>query len=357
VISRFHTCWLCFIIIFFHVFCDKANAATIDWQNIDKQLQNKIFQLNIGIDIRLKDGSCVQLTGLSPKQHYYVFTTTPQDQGYQIVGHGSSFPVATTSRQKIFFVTSEHVLAEATETVEECEMFYAAMQLYASDTTIDNNTDKRMKELLNIVNLSLKENLNAEEKTRYEQTVDTIWDYYDNNLSPQADPWRRAYNQYKKVAGLQVLTAYLLHAPGPMTQPPVEATIYKRAPNHNVDLAILTTGSIVEVKALDLDPISPRPGQEIQAAGYPIISQQMDMKLVKYYDPFFTNGKIIKVTAGGFEFDALISKGNSGGPIINSKGNVLGVITQKEQAGKKIPGYGVAINAQSIKLLAPELFK
>ncbi len=79
--------------IFFQVIYSKASAVTQSWEKIDKQLYDSIFQVNVGIDVRLKDGSWVQVSGLSPRQHYYVFTTVRHDQGYQVVGHGSCFPV------------------------------------------------------------------------------------------------------------------------------------------------------------------------------------------------------------------------------------------------------------------------
>ncbi len=63
------------------------------------------------------------------------------------------------------------------------------------------------------------------------------------------------------------------------------------------------------------------------------------------------------MAAQTFEFDAQIGKGNSGGPVIDNKGKVLGVVTLKEPAGNKKPSYGVAISARSIKTLAPELFQ
>ncbi len=345
------------------MFCSYGSAATQNWENIDRQIRDKIFQINVGINVRLKNGPWAQLTSLSPRRHYYVFTTNRSDQGYQIVGHGSCFPLATPNKQKVFFITCEHVLDEAAEAIEECQMFYAAMQLYACETTVDNNVEPRLKELLNTVNLGLKKDPSPQEKNAYTQTVDTIWDYYDNNLSPQADPWRRAYNKYKTLAGLQVKTAYLLHAPGPVTQPPVEVTVYKASTHCKPDLAILTAkpADRRSIDTLDLDPTTPRQGQEIQSAGYPLATQTIDMEPAKSYEPIFTNGKILHIETDGFEFDASINKGNSGGPVISNKGQVLGVVMRKpdfrQHQGTCDLYGGSAISARSIRSFVPELFQ
>jgi hypothetical protein len=351
-------CLSCFI-VFFQVFCSNARVCAQSWADIDKQLYKSIFQINVGIDVRLKDGSWIQVSGLSPRRHYYVFTTVSHYQGYQVVGHGSCFPVATANKQKIFFVTSKHVLDNAAETIEECEMFYAAVQLYASKTAGKAGVATRLKNVLQAINLSLKKNLTAAEKKLYAEMVDAIWDCYDTNLSTQADPGRLLYNKYKKLNCVQAKVAYLVHSPGSIEQQAIETKIYKVSIDSNPDIAILTETMPVKrpIKTLDLDLKIPSAGQQIQVVGYPYVGQPVNSESVKYYAPTFANGKITGVATNTFEFDAQISKGNSGGPVIGDKGKVLGVVTLKELVENKKPSYGVAIGARSIKMLAPELFQ
>lgn len=357
--SHFYFCGLFSFAIFFQIFCAKAFAADHNWQNLDAHLYSSIYCLNVGIDVRLKDGPWVQLSGISPRQHYYVFTTTSQEQGYQIVGHGTSFPLASTDKQKLVFITCKHVLDDAAETIRECEMFYSAMRLYAVKTAKNNESENRMDELLNIVNLSLKKNLTATEKILYAKTVDAIWDCYDTNLSIKADPKQLLFGKYKKLVSLQTKTAYLLHSPGSLTQPALQAKIYKVSTTP--DLAILTIQSSYKqtVSALDLDETLVNRGQEVQAAGYPVLTESKNP--IKSYSPTFTNGKVLYADTNTVGFDASINKGSSGGPLLSKNGKVLGIIIRKPDLRKRNKSSdlycNIAVSSRAVRSFVPELFK
>ncbi len=164
----------------------------------------------------------------------------------------------------------------ATETIKECEMFYATAQLYAFKTGGENGREACLQKLFQTINLSLKQNLSAEEKNLYAKTVDAIWDCYDSNLSTQADPKRLLYNKYKKIelfTGLKV--AYLMHAPGPVSQPAIEAKIYKRVSDSKPDLAILTTDAKVKQSMRTLDLAVLLQGNKFKLLVFPLLLSQM----------------------------------------------------------------------------------
>ncbi len=64
--------------------------------------------------------------------------------------------------------------------------------------------------------------------------------------------------------------------------------------------------------------------------------------------PDFSNPAIIQV-------DAAISPGNSGGPVLNARGEVIGVATAIRSAGGDFQGVGLAIPANTLRRVAPEL--
>lgn len=66
--------------------------------------------------------------------------------------------------------------------------------------------------------------------------------------------------------------------------------------------------------------------------------------------PGFSNPAIIQV-------DAAINVGSSGGPLLNSRGEVIGVATAIRSASGVFQGVGFAIPANSLRRVAPELIK
>lgn len=338
-------------------------AAVETWERLDKRLKGQIYQLNVGIKIRVK-GEYAQLTDLSPKYKFAVFGTTPDDKGFRVVGFGSSFPIRTAKGDKTYFLTNRHVVDSGDGIVQECQRFFAAMRLNAQQTAGFISADQRYKDLLAIVNMSQKKDLNFAEKAIYNATVDGIWDTYENALSTKADPQRTQFQKYLAMAGVEAETGYFLHAPGPVSQPAVQAQLYKVAKNDEPDLAVLTAANPAMTK-LDLDGITPSEGQEIQVIGYPLASDQIDADSSKYYAPTFTTGRVSRVAPRLLHVDAPVTVGNSGGPVVSLRGKVVGVVVRRamiphtmngQVIQAELPNFGGAITVQSIKSFAPELF-
>lgn len=339
---------------------DKAES----WEVLDKQLKTQVYQLNVGMKIRVK-GHYAYLVDMSPKYHFAVFGTSADDKGFRVVGSGSSFPVKTNRGDKTFFLTNRHVVDSGEGIIKECERFFAAMRLHAQQTAGFQDPENRYKELLNIINLSQKKDLNFAERTLYQATADGIWDTYESYLSTKADPSRSQFQKYLALAGVEPETGYFLHPAGPVSQQAIQAQLFKVAKlESDPDLAVLAVANPALPK-LEFDSVEPAEGQEIQVIGYPLASDQIDFDSGSYYAPTFSTGRISRVAPRLLQVDAPVSVGNSGGPVISQRGKVIGVIVRRASLQQKLggqviqtelPNFGGAITITSVRAFAPELF-
>lgn len=110
------------------------------------------------------------------------------------------------------------------------------------------------------------------------------------------------------------------------------------AADRNNDLALLKT-DIQDIDAIPLSDENPYPAQDIYVAGYPfgnLISSTIKI----------TRGIISSVSGLGnnysnVQIDAALQPGNSGGPIVDEFGNVVGVAVSKLALEKILKEYGV----------------
>ncbi|MCA3642053.1 MAG: trypsin-like peptidase domain-containing protein [Methylobacterium sp.] len=96
------------------------------------------------------------------------------------------------------------------------------------------------------------------------------------------------------------------------------------------DLALLKVDAVVKGKPLTFSQIGPRLGEEVMALGYPLPSLLQNGLNV-------TKGDVSSLAGIGgdsrfLQFTAAIQPGNSGGPLVNRRGAVLGVVTSKLNA-------------------------
>ncbi|MBY0358187.1 MAG: serine protease [Candidatus Obscuribacterales bacterium] len=341
-----------------------AQEKAESWETLDKRLKGRVFQLNVAVKFRLKNGFA-HLTDLSPKYRYPVFGTSADDKGFRVVGSGSSFPIQTIRNDKRYFLTNRHVVTSGDNLIKECERFFAALRFYAQQTAGFGDPENRYRDLLNIVNLSQKKDMSLSEKVVYQSTVDGVWDTYENTLSVKADPSRVQFQKYLAQAGLVVETGFFLHPVGPVTQPSIPAQLFKVAKSDNdPDLALLSVNNLA-LPIFEFENIEPSEGQEIQVIGYPLASDQIDFDSGSYYTPTFSTGRISRVAPRFLQVDAPVSVGNSGGPVVSQRGKVLGVVVRRASFQQKLgtaviqtelPNFAGAIAVQSIKSFAPELF-
>lgn len=366
--NKLLNCWICVLqLLLLSQISALAKPEKIEsWEVLDKKLKAQVYQLNVGIKIHLKGGLFAHLTDKSPKYGFAVFGTSTDDKGFRVVGSGSSFPVKTPLVDRSYFLTNRHVVDSGAGLGGECERFFAAMRLHAQQTAGFQDPDSRYRELLNIVNLSQKKEMNLAEKVLYQTTVDAIWDTYESHLSVRVDPSRAQFTRYLAQAGVDVETGYFMHSAGPVSQQALQAQLLKCAKNDSEpDLAILWIAN-PNLPKLEFDEEPPTEGQEIQVIGYPLASDQIDFDSGSYYAPTFSTGRISRVAPRLLQVDAPVSVGNSGGPVISHRGKVLGVIVRRASIQQKLgtqviqtelPNFGGAITINSVKSFAPELFK
>ncbi|GEM_PF-418753 len=341
-------------------FAKPTKTVESSWEKADRTLKQQVYQVNVGVIMKLKDGQFIQLSDLSPKYKLPVFTTSPQFKGWRVLSYGSAFPVRTSKSDVTYFLTSRHVVDKAEPTVKECERFFSAMRLFAEQTAHGRDIDGRYRELQNIVNWSQTKRMSTAEKALYNQTVDAIWDCYETYLSERVDPTRTTFRKYLGIVTVLSDISYFIHPPGPVSQAPLKGHLYRMsnsAPNEP-DLALLTVKS-VGISLLDLDDRVPSEGQEVQVIGYPLESDQIDQDSFNYFTPTFSNGRISRVTPRTLQVDATVAVGNSGGPVVNIQGKVVGVMARRARDNdtkEEIRKFAAAVTVSCVREFAPELF-
>ena len=100
--------------------------------------------------------------------------------------------------------------------------------------------------------------------------------------------------------------------------------------DENLDLALLKLKKPFPSNfSLSIDDIKrPKPGEQIYVMGYPMSS------ILGRYNPSISQGIVSKTSgfgemAGEFQITAKMNKGNSGGPIFNEKGQIIGISVGK----------------------------
>jgi hypothetical protein len=338
----------------------KPKAAEASWEKADRTLKQQVYQVNVGVIMKLKDGQFVQLSDLSPKYKLPVFTTSPQFKGWRVLSYGSAFPVRTAKADVTYFLTSRHVVDKAEPTIQECERFFAAMRLFAEQTSHGRDVDGRYRELQTIVNWSQTKRMNTGEKAIYNQTVDAIWDCYETYISERVDPTRNTFRKYLGLVTVLSDVSYFIHPPGPVSQAPLKGKLYRMSNSTpgEPDLALLTVKG-TNIAPLDLEDLAPSEGQEVQVIGYPLESDQIDQDSFNYFTPTFSNGRISRVTPRTLQVDATVQVGNSGGPVVNIQGKVVGVMARRardNETKEEIKKFAAAVTVPAVREFAPELF-
>ncbi len=130
-----------------------------------------------------------------------------------------------------------------------------------------------------------------------------------------------------------------LYVKSKMDNIPLPALILKTFVNEENDLALISSDRPVLVnRTIGYNLIGEiKPGQKIAALGYPSSLDQLAL----------TMGSIISMDSSGsrLAFNAPVKTGNSGGPLIDNSGRMIGMVTDAEVGGG---GYASALHMNLI---------
>ena len=113
----------------------------------------------------------------------------------------------------------------------------------------------------------------------------------------------------------------------------------------NLDLACIRMTEPIDMVPLSLgDSDAARVGEDVLAMGYPLSD-------ILSGSPTVTRGIISAKRPGSLQTDAAINPGSSGGPLVDSRGRVIGVNTSVLAPidGRKVEGIGFAIPINLVK--------
>jgi S1-C subfamily serine protease len=108
----------------------------------------------------------------------------------------------------------------------------------------------------------------------------------------------------------------------------VAAEIYKLGPNNSSDVAILKfTSPDAIVHAIEPDINNINQGDEVVVIGYPLGLNLLELTKDDRIDPSLSTGIVSRVGQDFIQLNLRAYRGNSGGPVLNRKGSVIGILT------------------------------
>lgn len=108
----------------------------------------------------------------------------------------------------------------------------------------------------------------------------------------------------------------------------VAAEIYKLGPNNSADVAILKfTSPNAVVHAIEPDISRINQGDEVVVIGYPLGLDLLERTKDDRIDPSLSTGIVSRVGQDFIQLNLRAYHGNSGGPVLNRKGEVIGILT------------------------------
>ena len=109
----------------------------------------------------------------------------------------------------------------------------------------------------------------------------------------------------------------------------VPAEVFKLGPDASVDVAVLRINSISRdfVHGLEPDLSQTNPGDEVVVIGYPLGLDLLQWTKNTTADPSLSTGTVSRVGTDFIQLNLRAYHGNSGGPVFNREGQVIGILT------------------------------
>jgi serine protease Do len=118
----------------------------------------------------------------------------------------------------------------------------------------------------------------------------------------------------------------------------VQAEIYKLGADSSVDVAVLKiadTGAPA-VHAIEPDINATNQGDEVVVIGYPLGLDLLERTNDNRIDPSLSTGIVSRIGRDFIQLDLRAYHGNSGGPVLNRRGEVIGILTASVSSAQDI---------------------
>lgn len=184
----------------------------------------------------------------------------------------------------------------------------------------------------------------ATDEEMYSYFVSLLYDLDEQNFISYENTTRDLYIQGNDVYQLDEVTFELLNPSSHFKASLIDsndissmfqAMIKKETGYSDIaDLALLKTDDPISIPSIPINSTTYSPGQEVYVIGYPGVADDKEFfSSTSVLSSTITKGTIgaIKPNANNsfdlLQIDASVEHGNSGGPIIDTEGNVIGVLT------------------------------
>jgi S1-C subfamily serine protease len=133
------------------------------------------------------------------------------------------------------------------------------------------------------------------------------------------------------------LTKIEVVLPNQKREEALEAEIYRLSPASSPDVVILKFPSNdATVHSIDPDPANISQGDEVIVIGYPLGLDLLERTNSDRFAPSLSTGIVSRVGGDFIQLNLRAYHGNSGGPVLNRKGEVIGILTANVDSAQDI---------------------
>jgi serine protease Do len=135
--------------------------------------------------------------------------------------------------------------------------------------------------------------------------------------------------EYSSSSGSGRITKIEAILPRHMVEEAVPAEVYKLGPEKAADVAILKLSLPAQrfVQGFEGDTANTNPGDEVVVIGYPLGLELLQWTRDTTANPSLSTGIVSRVGHDFIQLNLRAYHGNSGGPVLNRKGQVIGILT------------------------------
>ena len=267
-------------------------------------------------------------------------------------GTGSGFFVSSSG----YIITNKHVVRPGKQALakvnSQLEVAEKSIKRQRSSLSRQRDDLKRMKNSLDkrVADLSYypdseqpkQKKANAKYRKQYQDEKKRV-EKYKRVLAANV----RKYNDEKSSINRRVANAAIANSFTVILKDEtrLKARLVKLSPKR--DLALLKLDGYNTPKITIDDAVAPRQGTAVFAVGSPL-----------GHNDYVTSGVLTRIKPDEIITDAQILPGNSGGPLVDTNGILLGVNTAKLLSTQSIgsEGFGIAIPATIVKKEFPDAF-